>query len=378
MQYMLIGADLVPTKSNIELFAAGNTRELLGEELKQLLQNAQYRVFNLEVPLTDKAEPIKKAGPNLIAPVNTINAYKDMEIDLLTLANNHILDQGEQGFISTIQALDNAQIAHVGGASNLREAAKPYVFELFGKMIGVYACAEHEFTIASDSHCGANPFDLLESPDHVAALKAECDYVIVLYHGGKEHYRYPSPMLQKVCRKLVDKGANLVVCQHSHCVGCEELYHGGTIVYGQGNFVFDNEDNEFWNTSILIKVDETLQIGYIPLLKAKNGVRVAKGPLADEILKGFDVRSAEIQQPGFIEKKYASFAETMISGYLISCGGRRSILERVINRLSGGCYSRFKACVRYGKTHDVMAIRNYIECEAHRELFLEGLRERTK
>ena len=42
-------------------------------------------------------------------------------------------------------------------------------------------------------------------------LKKQCDYVIVLYHGGKEHYRYPSPYLQKVCRKIVDKGADIVV-----------------------------------------------------------------------------------------------------------------------------------------------------------------------
>ena len=80
-----------------------------------------------------------------------------------------------------------------------------------GKKIGIYACVEHEFTVATEKESGANPIDLLETPDHIVELKKQCDYVIVLYHGGKEQYRYPSPNLQKTCRKLVEKGADLVV-----------------------------------------------------------------------------------------------------------------------------------------------------------------------
>ena len=67
--------------------------------------------------------------------------------------------------------------------------------------IGIYACAENEFTIATDTTAGANPFDPFESLDHIQNLKRSCDYVIVLYHGGKEHYRYPSPYLQKFVGK---------------------------------------------------------------------------------------------------------------------------------------------------------------------------------
>lgn len=224
---ILIGADLVPTRSNIDLFASGDTQTLLGEELNNILQNADYRIFNLEVPLTDQEQPIPKCGPHLVAPTKCVAGYKAMHVDLLTLANNHILDQEQQGLLSTCSVLDVAGIAYTGVGQTPDEAAKPYIFECDGKQIGVYACAEHEFSIVTEHSAGANPIDLLETPDHVAALKEQCDYVIVLYHGGKEHYRYPSPNLQKVCRKLVEKGADLVVCQHSHCIGCEEKIPGG-------------------------------------------------------------------------------------------------------------------------------------------------------
>lgn len=80
-------------------------------------------------------------------------------------------------------------------------------------------CTENEFSSATMHSAGANPFDVLESFDDVQALKEHCDYVVVLYHGGKEFYRYPSPMLQRYCRKFIEKGASLVLCQHSHCIG---------------------------------------------------------------------------------------------------------------------------------------------------------------
>lgn len=273
--YILIGADLVPTKSNIDLFTTGNRTELIGTDLDKIMEEARYRIFNLEVPLTDIEEPILKQGPNLIAPTKTIEGYKALGVDLFTLANNHILDQNKQGLQSTICTLDNAGISHLGAGKNLAEAAASYVFSFCGKQIGIYACAEHEFSIATENTVGANPFDPLWSLDHVAELKRNVDFVIVLYHGGKEHYRYPSPNLQKICRRLVDKGADLVICQHSHCIGCEEKYKDGTVVYGQGNFIFDDSDNECWQTAMLVMLDNRFQISYIPLVKVRNGVRLA-------------------------------------------------------------------------------------------------------
>ena len=177
---ILIGADLVPTRSNIDLFASGDTQILLGKELNSILQNADCRIFNLEVPLTDQEQPISKCGPNLIAPTKCVAGYKAMHVDLLTLANNHILDQDQQGLVSTCSVLDDAGIAYTGVGQTPEGAAKPYIFECDGKQIGVYACAEHEFSIVTEHSAGANPIDLLESPDHITALKVQCDYVIVL------------------------------------------------------------------------------------------------------------------------------------------------------------------------------------------------------
>ena len=372
---ILIGADLVPTEDNIAEFERGDAEFLVGSELLSLLKDADFRIYNMEVPLTDKEAPIKKCGPNLIAPAATIKGYKALGTDVVTLANNHILDQGVSGLHSTEDVLKQNGIAYLGVGEDLTEACKPYLFECDGKKIGIYACAEHEFSIVTDSMPGANPYDPLCSFDHVTAIKKDCDFVIVLYHGGKEHYRYPSPMLQKVCRKFVESGANLVICQHSHCIGCKEEYHGGTIVYGQGNFLFDHSKSEFWQTSLLIKVAGDFAIEYIPLVKTGNTVRLADEAKRQEIMDGFLYRSKEILQKGFVEKNYQQFAEKMISGYLLAFSGkRRSFILRVLNKLTRGRYVKWYLRHRYSET-DLFVLRNYIECEAHRELVVEWLQK---
>ena len=366
---LLIAGDLVPTESNINLFENGEVDKLLGEELLAIWNSADKRIFNLELPLTDRNTPIIKCGPNLSVPSKVINGIKKLNPTLITLANNHILDHGVVGLKSTENILKKYDIPYVGVGDSLNDAKKPYIIEENGLKIGIYACAENEFSIATDSSAGANPFDPLESLDHIYDLKKQCDYVIVLYHGGKEHYRYPSPNLQKVCRKLVEKGADLVVCQHSHCIGCEEIYKDSTIIYGQGNFIFDYSESDFWKTSILLQVniEHKLSVEYIPIVKVNNTVSLADADKSKVILKEFFQRSNEIKEEKFIENNYERFAGQMFDSYLIGFHGD-NIVYRIMNKISRG-----KLTKQLYSQKSLLWIRNIIECEAHRELVLNYL-----
>ncbi|WP_066633804.1 CapA family protein [Desulfolucanica intricata] len=372
---ILIAGDLVPTKSNIDLFNRADINALLGEKLVLLWNSADIRLFNLEVPLTNQEKPIDKCGPNLIAPTSTVKGIKALNPSLLVLANNHILDQGEQGLYSTTKVLEENNIDYVGVGSDINKAAQPYILERDGIRVGFYACAEHEFTIATEQSPGANPFDPLESLDHIHDLANKCDYLIVLYHGGKEHYRYPSPGLQKVCRKMVNKGADLVVCQHSHCIGAFEKYNGGTIVYGQGNFLFDHSESEFWQTSLLLNVtvtNESMLLEYIPIVKQGYGVRLASKQQAEEILHGFEERSRQILDETFVQQEYSKFAAQMLNGYLTAFHGN-NLFFRVFNKLC-----RHKLATKLYTDKSLTVIQNFIECEAHRELVLAGLKSYRK
>ena len=381
---LIIGADLVPTVSNYDAFRNKDLEYLLGDKLLALLSKVDLRIFNLEVPLVDAESPITKCGPALIASPSTIEGIKAINPNLLTIANNHILDQGEEGLISTMKLLNNHDIPYAGAGLTLKDAAKPYIFEQNGFKIGFYCCAEHEFSIATSQSPGANPFDPFESLDHISQLRKECDFVITLYHGGKEHYRYPSPYLQKVCRKIIDKGSDIVICQHSHCIGCKEEWGNGTIVYGQGNFIFDDNESPFWQTGLLLEIqldlkNKSVHISYIPLRKNKNKIRLAENEDGQEILRGFEERSKDILSKEFIESKYAEFSQNMISAYYGAFIGSLSnnIIYRIINKLSGYTLQKLMFKLLYKKKNK-LTLQNFIECEAHRELLLRGLKNGFK
>ncbi len=368
---IIITADIVPTESNYDLFAKGDMQQLIGEDLTALFNNAGFVVMNLETPLCDESSPIIKCGPCLSAPTDTLEGLKMINPFFFTLANNHIMDQGTKGLESTIAALNNAGISFAGIGNNLKEAIKPYITTVGNKTIGFYCCAEHEFSIATENKPGANPYDPLYSFDHVREMKNQCDYIVVLYHGGKEHYRYPSPNLQRIFRKFAECGANLVVAQHTHCIGCMEEYKGSTLVYGQGNFLFDHSESEYWKTSLLIGIDGTSQsfeLSFIPVVKEGNGVRMATGKVREEILNGFKNRSKEIQQETFVKERYIRYAKEMEKEYFLRLYGKKSksLIVRALNKISG--YRYIKA--QYPNMNKAV-VRNVIECEAHNELAIE-------
>ena len=374
---IIIGADLVPTQSNLEAFSAGDTQSLLGEELCRILGQADFRVFNLEAPITDEEHPIAKCGPNLRIPTQAAKGIKAIGADLVTIANNHILDQDVQGVRSTISTLGCHGIAWIGAGMTPGEAAAPYILERDGIKVGFYPCTEHEFSIVTEKSAGANPFDPLWSLDHIQRLKQQCDYVVVLYHGGKEEYRYPSPELQKVCRRIAEKGADLVLCQHSHCVGCREEWNGSTIVYGQGNFLFDICDMEEYQTGILVKLDispEIRQVDYIPVVKAGPFVRLAGEEKRGQILDAFLARSESIKAAGAVEALYQRYAcESVLEYYGRTLGRTRYVLFRLADLL---CFGKLRN--RCYTDADSLALINTLTCEAHRELYAAALNSRIR
>lgn len=365
---ILIGGDVCPTASNVAAFQSGKIDRIFSDDLLKVINDSEGLIINLETPLVDIESPIVKSGPNLISPVGCVNALNNLPLTLVGLANNHILDQGEKGLHSTLDTLKAAEINCIGAGRNLSEAMQSASLILNGRRIGVYACAEHEFTIADEDAAGANPFDPLTSLFEIQRLSKENDRVIVLFHGMKEYYRYPSPETQRRCRAMVEAGASLVICQHSHCIGCFEKYNDSIIVYGQGDFCFPmGDENEYRKTGLLVSYDYyDNAVSYLPLLNEGNVVRLADDAEASEIMNGFYSRSHEIHSPGFIESNWMSFCAALEGEYTESL--LRSMKPRGLSKIMrfvwriGGQQSGFRS------GQPVTPLQNILQCEAHREV----------
>lgn len=360
----MIFGDICPDNNYRKLFDS-NKNAAFSDEIANDISNAKLVVGNLECPATNNKKPIIKCGPSLRAETNDVIKLKDIGFHVLSLANNHILDYGEKGVEDTLQVCEDSGIKYVGAGKNLEEAARTLVCEIEDKKIGILSFAEAEFNLARPSVPGANHFDPYQSFETIEELKKECDYVIVLYHGGIEYYKYPSPLLQKKCRGMARAGADLVLCQHSHCIGTMEQYQGSTIVYGQGNSIFGYKDgNDSWNEGLLVEVDlakeEKVQF---KLLKAtQTGVEYAHKEESDSRIQQMKKDSEKLDDAEWISEKWSEFVDTQKALDMPLLYG----WNRVFNKLNRMTNNRL-IDILYSKKKKMITM-NLLRCEAHHEV----------
>ncbi|MDF2677796.1 MAG: putative poly-gamma-glutamate synthesis protein, partial [Bacillota bacterium] len=160
-----------------------------------------------------------------------------------------------------------------------------------------------------------------------------------------------------------------------HCIGCYESFNNSVIVYGQGDFLLDYPENNLVKTSMLINIsiDEKMIVNFIPITKKGNCVRMAKDTEKENILNSFYERSEEILEEGLIEQKYEEFALININYYLSKFSGILKLFSYLERKLFNGWILNKK----YNK-RKLSDIRNYIECEAHRELIIAGIKIKEK
>jgi len=355
---LLICGDTVPTAISAPYFKSGDTEALFSDVLP-LFKAADRVLVNLECALTETEGRIPKCGPNLKGPVESAETLKKAGVTDVGLANNHMFDFGLQGMLDTIEAVEKAGINWTGAGKNVEDSRKPLVMEFGGKTLAIIAVVEHEYTYALDDQMGATPFDPFETITDVYEAKKKYDYVIVTYHGAKEQCRYPSPRLMKACRAMVHMGADAVLCQHSHIIGCYEKYEDGLILYGQGNFNFlkYGAEVEGWSEGLIASIDVSedehkLDFEFIPVVEADTGIRLANKEEAVEINKGIAERNAMLMDGTWING-WRAFCESMRAGY------ENSVYNCVADAASVRRREHFA---------------HYLDCEAHTDVYRELFR----
>ena len=212
------------------------------ESIISLFHETDLNIINLESPVTENISAgITKSGPHLHQKEGILTQLKNLNSGLVTLANNHIMDYGPDGLQSTLLACKRQAIRTVGAGLSIDEARQPFTMEARGKKIAVLNFTEHEFSIATSIKPGANPFDIAESSRQIIAAKQNHEYVIVIIHGGHEHYSLPSPRMVAQYRFLAEMGASVIVGHHTHCISGFEIYNHVPIFYSLGNFFFTRE-----------------------------------------------------------------------------------------------------------------------------------------
>lgn len=365
---ILFAGDFSVQDRTVPLFKNTQNAVKAFEQVKDVCSKHDLSVVNFESPVTDKGTPILKDGPCILNPRNSVDVLKDTGFSLFTLANNHLRDYGTEGVLDTIKACNESGVNFVGAGKNLSDARAPYIIKCADKSVGVINVCENESSIAKDNQPGANPISEINLFYDINELRRKVDYIVVITHGGREHYQLPTPRMKKLYHYIIDLGADIIVNHHQHCYSGYEIYKGKPIFYGLGNFYFDrrNKRNTIWNKGLLLSVDfgENLTFKLLSIVQCNEELNV--------IVQPFDFVAADIDRLNSLigddDKLNDSYSQ------MVSKTRPLSPMQPYMGHYIKALYNRgyLPNTISEGKKTTIL---NVIRCETHRELIIKYLEQ---
>ena len=264
-----------------------------------LLKSADITFGNLETAITPgrqvvSGEMMFRSDPEVVEGLNLAG------FDILSLANNHSMNFGQQGIKDTFQYLNEAGIEYIGAGNDKAEARQPVIFEVKGLKFAFLAYTDTDVVPASyeasSSRAGNAFMNVAEMQEDVNGVKGSVDFVIISMHSGSEYVPGPNSRQTNFARQAVEAGTALVIGHHPHVTQTMEKYQDGYILYSLGNFVFDQmwseETRRGLIAEIIFNADGIQEFEFYPVvIEDYAQPRYANSTEEEEILNrlGFDL-----------------------------------------------------------------------------------------
>lgn len=361
-----------------DFYSKNPNKIVFSHPIKSLIDCADINVCNFEAPIEGCGIAIKKSGPCLSQSADSISFLESNHFNVVTLANNHMMDFGSEALIKTKDAFKSALTI---GAGRQCEAYKPRFIEIYGLRIGFIGLTQFEFgalsLTAGENEIGTawilNPI----VSDIIRNSKEKCDFLYVLPHAGIENIEVPLPEWRTIYKLFVDNGADGIIASHPHCSQGWEMYKGKPIIYSLGNFYFDmNSQLETWNKSLVTSL-------HINTENKEITIEVNSIIFKDDCID-FDNSPntlAYIKQSNDILKQQDKYIARVneVANHFQSI--YRYQLLRGVNGVSWGLPAKYfikLLGLMLLKNSDISALLNTIRCESHRWLVERYLLNKSK
>jgi len=242
---LLFVGDIMLSRTVGDIMAKKNDWKYPFLEMADFLRSADLTVGNLEGPISSRGVN-QGSIYSFRADPQAAEGLLYSGFDVLSIANNHILDWGRTALSDTIGVLNDVGIAAVGAGHNFEEANAPRVIEIRGVKIAFLAYTDlyPQSLWATETQGGVSAPTLENIKKFISIARDQADVVILLWHWGEEYETASRSREQAIARALIDAGADIIVGHHPHVVQEVEEYNGGYIAYSLGNFVFDQNFSE--------------------------------------------------------------------------------------------------------------------------------------
>ncbi len=247
--------------------------------VQELFHSADLICVNFEAPIfSAELIPMPKTGPAIGQLASSLQTCREWGFTHFSLANNHIMDYGYNGLVSTMGHLQD--MPHFGAGLNFDQAYQPCWVEAPGMRIALLSFAEAQFGVLQDEHIVDQAgYAWIEHPrarKAVREAREKADWLIVQVHAGLEMVDLPLPEWRQRYRELIDLGADLVIGHHPHVIQGSETYKGKMIYYSLGNFYMDvmlKQADSGSGAALVVTLDvNSLKTEFVPLKTTLSGV----------------------------------------------------------------------------------------------------------
>jgi len=261
-------------------------------DMLPVLKKNDFNLINFETTLTKSDKAVPKVF-NFKSDPDNVQALVEASIDVVSLANNHAGDFGDEGLLETLEILDRAGIKYVGAEKNIDKARKPVILEKYGIKIGIIGLTDNEPDwLAHSNKPGTNYFkvgDLKTVKKSIELVRDKVDVVVASLHWGPNKRIRPTQEFIDFAHAMIDAGVDVIHGHSAHITQGIEVYRGKLIMYDTGDFIDDymvgprlrNDQSFLFNVHINKKGPHKLEL--IPVLISNMQVNKATGSDKKEV-----------------------------------------------------------------------------------------------
>ncbi len=269
--------------------------------LLPLLEQTDFNIINLENTFTTSIQKLPKVFNFKADPAN-VESLKQAHINVVNLANNHILDFGNEGLFNTIQALDTTGIKHVGAGKNQKKAKQGVIITKNNIKIGIIGYTDNEPDWkAQTNKPGINYVkvgDIATIQQDIKIIRPQVDILIITIHWGPNMRQHPNQEFTNFAHAIIDSGVDIIHGHSAHIFQGVEIYQDKLIMYDTGDFVDDYAINSLLRNDqslfFIVTVTKTgiNKVQLVPLLISNLQVNYTEGTTKKEILDRVKTLSA--------------------------------------------------------------------------------------
>ena len=261
---------------------------LLSSDILSFVNNSDHVVANVEGALFNSKDNSGRGIFFHSMDVDASKFLKSINADIWSIGNNHIMDAGKDGLLSTMNIASDLGYKTIGAGINLDEASKPLYFEEVGGIGFICVAYQTECVPATPNSPGIfrwNDLGLISK--RIKEIKSKCKWCVVISHGGEEFASLPNPYTRNRYLKYLDMGADIVVAHHPHVVENYELFENKAIFYSLGNFIFDTDYQRvhlYTDRGVLLKLifdEDSFNFEAIGTYINRNNGKIEKSYLPD-------------------------------------------------------------------------------------------------